>query len=305
MLVSLVAWNTASAGPFQPKTIPAEAKFVGFVDLEAGRQTALGDRLLSILRKLEGYQKFEDFMVSVAGFMPESDIKDLTVYGTRLGDDNDGLILMRAAFDRAKIEQVLTNAEGYKTEKHDDRTVLTWIDTDSRKEVFACVVDAQTIYMGGEKRSLMLALDVLDDVKKAMPENSSLIKAPSPGTWAFAGATEISSAPDSAQNPVFRSMRDARFEISQVENNTRALLSVLALDAERAKQLAKLGDGALAFFLMNTEADPKNPKDPMQNVLAELAPLVKITQEGSEVFTGIEIKNDALDLLIDKVDPTK
>lgn len=288
------------AAPFDPQIVSAEAKFVAFADLEAGGKTTVGEWLLTQLRDNPEYQNFEQIMVNAAGFMPASDIRDVTIYGDKYQHDPEATILLRASFDVDRLATALGHAQGFASEGYNGHTVMNWIDEKNGRRIYACLFDETTIVMTASDARLKSSIDVLDDRAKALPDDSKLPRPADEHAWAFLAGVGLYDAPAVAQNEMLSDVADrALLSVGQVEQNTTLSLTLFTESPDRAAQTLSVIDGFKAIGAMagnrRRAAVPERAK-----LISELARNTSTRADGNDVVATLNLTNDRAIQIIEK-----
>jgi hypothetical protein len=285
LLMASAASVLVSAGwaePFDPLVVHRDARFAAHVDLDAARKTDIGAMILERIRQSAEYQQLEDFLLQAAGFMPESDIRDITLYGFGFQPDPQAVVVLRANFDRERLVQALSFAQGFDSDVYNGQSLLTWIDDKSGNPVHASIVDDETILFAGMRNLLEQAVDAVTDSADALAGDSFLGVAGDPARWAMFAATDLKSAPGAAGNPVLSQLDNTRIEIVQRDQDTVATLSTTAVDAAQGEQLFNLANGLKALAIMNGMKSDPAPTDE-EKLVAEIAGKAELSRKDQTV----------------------
>lgn len=277
-----VSVNAAWAEPFDPGVVHRDARFAAHVDVDAARKTDIGAMILERIRESADYQQLEAFLLQAAGFMPESDIRDITLYGFGYQPDPQAVVVLRANFDRERLTQALSFAQGFDSESYNGQSLLTWIDDKSGKPVHASIVDDETILFTGMRNLLEQAVDAVTDTADALAEGSFLGAASDPASWAMFAVTDLKSAPGAAGSPVLSQLANARVEIAQRDQDTVAMMTTAAVDAAQGEQLFNLANGLKALAIMNGMKKDPPPTD-QEKLVAEMAGNAELSRKEGTV----------------------
>lgn len=285
------------AAPFDPLSVSADAKFVAFFDLEAGRKTALGGWAMQRLQEDPKYQQFEQTMINAAGFMPATDITDVTIYGDKYADEPDATLLIRGVFDSNKLANALTFAQGFKSDVYNKHTIMSWIDEEKDRPVHACIIDDKTIVMTSNVERLMSSIDVLDDSTKAMKDDSPLPRPTHKDAWAFAVGADLQSSPAVIKNDALNGVLDRGvFEIAEEGGRSSLILTLQTQTPEQAQQALNAANGLKALVQMAANRRPPVPE--RAKLGADLAKATTVQAAGNTVSLVLALENEeAKDLL--------
>jgi hypothetical protein len=238
------------------------------------------------------YIEFEKLMLNAAGFMPASDIADITLYGERYADEPDATLVIRAAFDSAKLAGALEFAKEFESDSYNGHTLMSWIDEEKDRRVHACIVNEKTIVMTNSVGRLKLSVDVMDDTTKAMTDESSLPKPVKKEAWAFAVGTDLGTSPAVMKNEVLNGLLNrAAFELAEEQGKSTILLTVETETPEQAQQALSAVNGLKAVVQM--AANRRRGEAPVRaKFVAELASSVVAQASEKSVSVSLTLPND-------------
>jgi hypothetical protein len=183
-LPAFLAIPLASAAPFQPAHIPAEAQWFLHGDLTGLRKTETGNSLLKEIRSNEN-ELLTD-VEELFGFDLLSDLTDVTLFGN--GKEDEAAIVLSGEIGRAHLEEVIVQADDYETSSHGTITIHHW--DDEGKPQHAAFHRDQTVIISEKRDLVSLALDVLSQKKPGLNPDFSLPSA-DPVIVAFANIQKI------------------------------------------------------------------------------------------------------------------
>lgn len=289
------------AAEFDPLVVSSDAKFVVFVDLEAGGRTAVGGWILDRIKENPEYQQFEEVMVNLAGFMPASDIHDVTIYGSKYAEPSDASLVIHGNFDAARLGDALTLAPGFQSDVHNTHTLLAWTDEKNGKRVHACIFDQRTIVMNSDVEHLKAAIDVLDTPEKALNEKSTLPRPAQPGVWAFAVGTELGASPGVKENELLRGFLErATIEVAEKETNSLVTMKVMMHTPEQAAATRSIFEGLKGFAQLAANAAAAR-SDEKAKLAGELAQMATTQVNENDVIVTLALKNDTATRILDRV----
>lgn len=184
LLPAVLAIPLASAAPFQPTHIPAEARWYLHGDLTGLRETVTGSIFLEEIRKKEA-TKLADIQ-NLFGFDLLSDLTDVTLFGS--GKEDEAAVVLSGKIGRAHLEQVITQADQYQSSTHGAAILHHW--DDQGKTQHAAFHGDDTVIISGQKDLVLLALDVLSKKKPALAADLTL-PSTNPVIVAFAKIKDI------------------------------------------------------------------------------------------------------------------
>ncbi len=302
---ALTLCRAAGAAPFDPLVVAGDAKFVAFVDLEAGRKTAVGGWIIERIQENPGYQQFEQIMLQLAGFMPASDIHDFTIYGNRFVEEPDASLVIHANFDSVRLANALTMARDFTSDDYRGHSLLSWVDEKDGKRINACIFDTQTIVMNKSVEALKAAVDVLDDPNKAMNEKSELPKPAQQDSWAFAVVSHLDSAPAVLKNELLNGFLDrGSLELGEKDASAVATLTVITRTPLQAQWTRRMMDGAIAAVQLASNQRGATTQEATK-LAGELIEKVTTHVEGNNVVATLSLQNDRVKQILTRLQEMK
>jgi hypothetical protein len=298
VLLCLTLATAASAGPIQPKEVPADAKFVVHVDVSKGLDTRLG-RFILDHAKAKGLGDKVDQFEQMTGVNLLTDIKGVTVYGKAYAEKS-AVLLIRGTFDQQKLTQLLEAGDTYEAIKHGDYTIHRWVDEkaaakDKHAERYGVFHGDGLIVMAGSLEPVKAALLVLDGHQKNATANEALHDAiaPAGGTVATLAAFDIE-VPEHKRNAVIDKVKDVRLSIGEAENTLTLSATVTAIEAEQAEQMADSLRGLKAMVLLSAQRRQDNGNAKFPPEALDLLRAVNIAQEGASVTVSADWSTDTV-----------
>ena len=111
LLPAFLAIPLASAAPFQPTHIPAEAQWFLHGDLTGLRKTVTGGILLKEIRSNENDMLTE--VEELFGFDLLTDLTDVTLFGS--GKEDEAAVVLSGKISRTHLEEIIVQADDYET----------------------------------------------------------------------------------------------------------------------------------------------------------------------------------------------
>lgn len=139
-----------AADPALLSLVPAGAKMIAGIDADRAKNSVFGQRLMAQIR--EDNKGFQEFLAQT-GFDPRRDIREVVVAGTE--DKKQGIVLIRGAFDTAKIKAAML-AHGVAATQY--QGVELWSGAGKRSDG-AIAVLTSTLAVGGSDEMVKAALD--------------------------------------------------------------------------------------------------------------------------------------------------
>jgi hypothetical protein len=150
----------ARAAPFDPTRVPADARYVGHVDMDALRPTHLWDEINDRLVGNEAFGAKMGLFEQGSGMRFPRDLHDVTIYGKDAGDTN-AVTLVHARMNRDQFMAALVNfAPNAAADSLGKYDTVSWDDGD--RKMFATFHDESTLIFARSEANLGWALDAID-----------------------------------------------------------------------------------------------------------------------------------------------
>lgn len=291
--VMFVAASAFGAG-LDAKAVPAEAKWVGHLDVAALLNSGLGKLLLDKLAAPEIAEKIEGFVAKV-GMDPRKDLTDVTFWGTSYERDA-GVAVLRGTFDQAKLLALAQKNEKYKAIEHNGATIHSWVQKpDTPKDSglrFGFFADASTLVIAGSEAGAKLAMDVLAGKVPALAANSPLLPALKEGTFLSVAGIDLAGAPQAAKNPQWAQLLSSGCaQLGQSGENVFLDITIVAADEKAANGMRQMVSGLLAMAQMAAE---KGAEKGRGGAWLDLLNAFTVGGQGTTVTVGAEIEQAKL-----------
>jgi hypothetical protein len=303
-LLALSVPAIARADPLDAKMIPADARWVLHVDMDATRDTKLWAALDN---QLTGNRDFQDGIgkiEQITGASFPRDLHDVTLYG-RSSDDTAGVVIVHAKVNRQQIETLLKMNAAYDSKPYGEYQLLTWHDDDKNKTMFGTFRDDSTMIIAQSSDLVRSALDVLDDKSPCIKMDSPLAAGAKPQLMAFvaaAGLKDLKKAGE-APSPVVQQMQSAWISLTETDGTANLKASVVADTAENAEQMTHLLDGAKAIVSL-TANNKDNPAAAKAKTLSSLLDKLTCKRDDKTITLdwslAVDKSIEAFDMMTDR-----
>ena len=298
----------SQAGPDDLALVPAGAAVVAYANVHDVMQSEFRQRLTAAMdSKSEGRHKFQE----ETGIDIEQDIDSVVAAGMPKagGTGHDGgFVALRGRFDTTRIEALVSSKGGVLDEYRGARLLLPPAKTDEQGgqpgqprhdgPPAIALVNANLVIVGSLD-AVKAAIDrqqdsgspsILSDgefvqMLEAMDGGSSM--------WAIGRSSALMTDPAELPDQLASKLPGVKWVAASghVNGGLRASLRAEATDAEAAKNLRDIVQGALAIARLQVDGKP------------ELAPLLEGLQvegTGTTVSVNVAMPSELLDLLIDQ-----
>ncbi len=285
LAISLItaASSVAMADPFDAKIVPADAKWIIHIDVDAVAKSAfwpmVEQRINGNPNTQAGVQKFE----MIAGMTLPHDLHSVTLYGLGF-NESEGIVVAKANANQQQLLALLQMNPSFNSVTHGEHEIVSW--EDKGKTMHGAFFATDRVVISQTQENVEKALDLLDGKGDALKADSVLAQPAGAGVLAGIASdavAELAKKPENKNNPVFANITSAWITISEQNQNVTLKGTFGAADPTKAQQLKTSAEGLRALGMMlatNESADPK------LKMIAPLLPPLEITSQGSNVMVN-------------------
>ncbi len=306
-IAAMLTWAaTVQAGPVDFKDIPGDAKWFAHADVDAMRNSTLVERayhqaIQELPQAEEHFQKVEE----ISGMDPRQDLHSLTFYGTKFVPDR-GVLIVRADFDKARLEQKAQEAPDHEASRHEEWTIHTWTHDKGKpgeRAVAGAFFKPSVLVFASTVDELKKALNALAGKGQSLAGKDSALTAEIPAGTAFvARAVGLAGAKLPAKSPVVEKTK--RISIAMGEDGGKGFFQgeLAAADQQTAQQVKEIIEGGRAMVTLQhgNDADAKVLLDALEVGLSEKvvsvelrAPIDRIWQAAKKARAEVERQRKA------------
>ena len=294
LTAALLLAPIAIAGPLQPDRVPADARWLLHVDVEALVDSSVGG---DILANAEMFDLELDEIEEELGLDPKEDFYSVTIYGEGDPDDEEDLVVMLETSPRVDdVLDALSNEDAYREIEANGYTLHRWDD-----EFYAWIGRAdernrRLVVMAGRKLNVIDALRVRDGKRKSLADgagddsHSVMGDHPKAGSLVFAFARGMPWLEDDDDPASVIARRSDRMLIDLREKGETATLhaAIAAKTEEDADNIRDVIQGVVALGRILSNSDSE--LDELNTLLNN----VRVTSEGNEIRLKISGTADTL-----------
>ena len=286
----LICLPKAKAGPVDRSVLMKEPAWALHIDVDALRATTAGKHLLAEWEKPDEQAKFAVFKV-LFSFDPRKALHGVTLYGSSSAPE-DGVVLIYADFDSARLQKLAEMAEDYKSAPHRQHTLSSWVDAQRREKeggkprTYAAIHTDRVVIFGQKQERVAHALDVLDRVQPSFkaaavfPQFGSGVQALV--AEGFASRFELPN--DGPHAAVFNASRSGWLELRESDGKILGKVVLEARDKESAEKIVTLVRGLVALMGLQTE----KPESVM------LTKFLSVQQDGERAVVNLAVPATAV-----------
>jgi len=247
----------APAAPLQPADVPQQPAWVLHWDLDAFRQTTLGQHFLTELEKEEHRKKLEAFK-AMFRFDPRTALHGLTLYSPTKAKE-DGVLLVYADVDAAQLAALAQAARDHQTLNHRNHMVHHWIDEKRPPKdgvparTYAAIYQSRIVIFGQRAERVTEALDVLDRLRPNLLLDAPLVQAIPRDAFLVGLARGGAVSDQDPQGAVFRQSRLMRLAVRETGQQLRGQLTLETDNEEIALQLENVVRGLMGLLALQQD----------------------------------------------------
>jgi hypothetical protein len=290
--VAALAARLALGGPLDQGAVDKDAKWVVHVDVEAGLASTCGRYLLEEIRKSP--EKVIEQATAKTGLDPTKDVRSVTIYGFKPGEDNDGVVV---AITSAAADQLAEKLRGAKLEDFETSVkagVRRYAWTAEGHSWYMAVRPAKAdadrvVVVASEEDALDQGLAVLGGGRESLrtlgngEADEPLLSVPGKGSIVFVAVKGLGDCPKFKANIVkdARSLViDAGEDSAEKGKEIYARASMSVGDPQRAVNMQQMVQGmvALAGMVCRDHGAPE---------VADSLARVKVGADGASVTASV------------------
>ena len=235
--------GVAGAKPFDPRQLPAQAKWFVHANVDQFKKTRLGKFALRQMEPFSQKLKPLELMLKIEF---RKDIAGLTLYGTGK-DKAESVVVVHGKFDRKQLAAAAEMADEHRVIKHREHVIHHM--EDEKGAHYGCLKMNHTLLMSDGLKTLRGALDVLDGKADPLKPDSIMAKATA-GKHPFflVGLVDLEALGElDADSKVFEKMKSLCFVLGEAEDNIQGRLMVQPRDRKTGEQILQIFRGMVAM----------------------------------------------------------
>jgi len=298
LLILLAMARLLSAEPLDARQLPANAAWVVHLDVEAAKASVLAQAVRDNWMNQPEIRKAIQKARNATGMDPTREIRSLTLYGLDYSPEQTVLIV-RGKVDRPRLEALLQKIPGYRHEVVDGHELHFW--TEEQNHARAGISNSRagaffrddTIVISADTKTLIVALNVLEEKVSSLSATSPLALVANEGTFVQAAAVGFADAKNlPIQSPILRQCESGSIALGEHQGTvffhgkliTRSAESAAqvksAFDAWRGISMRKMADDIQRLLLrpLNVDENDKTIEIDWAQSSKELVKLIQARQ---------------------------
>jgi hypothetical protein len=254
--VVLALASLAQATPLDVKQVSADMKWAAHLDVDGLIASGLVKKAREEI--LKAHPEIESHLTMLRNlwrFDPLKDLHAVTVYGTQLKKDT-GVAIIHANVDQKMLLEMVKTTPDHQVTTYGKFELHTWLKDGTKREN-ATFFKPDVIVFGASLDELKAALDVLDGTKPGLSIDSNELNGlVPPGTIFVAGAKDIDTAELPRESALIKKAESFLLVVGEKEGQVTVRATLNVKEAEIAKQIKTIIDGALALGTLVKSDDP-------------------------------------------------
>lgn len=251
-----LVWSNAArravAAPLDAADVAAHAKWLAHIDLDAMRDSKIGEHVRSQALKNEQVEKGLEKMRDDLGLDFQKDVHGATVYGTDF-TPRSGVLVLYATLDKEKILGALKSKPDFTESKADDgQDLYSWTEKmggGKEHTVWAAFAKPGVAVMADSAENIKAALAVVGG-KGGLSSSSPLLADAPKGSFIQAAAVDVSEAKIPGNSPLIKQIEALHIAIGEEEGDDFVNVKVEAATADAAKEMKSMVDGLTGMIAL-------------------------------------------------------
>lgn len=267
--MALVVWGlsvsapmSASAAPLELKHVPADARWLIHVDVDAVRQSTVVQRLhQKIIERHPHAQHMGNVVNQLTGCDPRHDLYGITIFGQALVPDR-GVMLMHVKHDTQKVRNWLNTLVAVETVKVGNRDVYSFTHEHHgrRRPVVVTWVDDLHLLASSSVDEAKWALAVIDGQAACVAPEAPMAGHIPPGTTVLLRAIGINEAKLPHRDPIAEQTCTYRFVMGEYQGQSFFRSRSVMTNQAVVGQVTRMLDGLKALGEVHVGNNPDGKK---------------------------------------------
>lgn len=278
--IALAFPTTATAKPLDPTHVPANAKWVVHFDFESLSKSEFADAIRQ--RKPKAIKAVRQWIRERYGIDMPDDLRSATAY-SRDYRVHTGTVVLKAAYDTAKVETQLTKAMNHRTTQWQGHTLHTvTLSKQTRKEggpsgdeeMTVVMLDNDTVIFGSSVPNTKKAIELFAGEAASLDASDSPLLTEAVRTaWMYGAAIDLQKLKDHPVSmPILSQHEKIVWSFGKRDGQIYEQADLVASSDDVAKSMMKILDGIVAYESLWSAGS-----QPMSAIMKD----VRVTQQGN------------------------
>ena len=262
-LVLLLGFHgQTQAAPLDLKHVPANAKWLAHVDVDALRSSTVVQKMWK--KTLETHKEAEahlGMVTALLGMDLRSDLYGMTFFGNEIGK-HTGTLIVHAKMDQKRLMGMAQAVPGQSTKKYGDYDVFSFVHKHHNRSqnVAGTFFKTDRLILSSSVEELQSALDVLGGKSGSVAEGAPLAGRVPPGTTVLFRIAGVAAADLPCKCDVAKKIDSFRLVMGEDHDQSFFRTRTVTTDAEVTNQLRAVIEGGRAMALLHCGDDPAGKK---------------------------------------------
>ena len=280
------------------EVLPAEAQFVGMVDLEAMQRNSAFNPFEEANMASEFGARIQDF-IDATGFNPEQDLKEVYFAARSMERGEKPTFVAYASFDRDRLQDYVEQNMSDTFARTDYKGITVYRSTeDGETFAFALATD-NMIVASPDETGVHSMLDRLAGSGESLKSNAhmmELVKTASGGSSAWFVARDLGTQMMREQGPtddpvgrdvqqIGKAVQDVAVSVKMQQDGAEGTVFMMTKEGISASDVASLTKGVVAAMKGSAKMDSKELK---------MLDDIRVTAKGDQVRVNFYVDNDML-----------
>ena len=262
LAIVLGAAATVRAEPVNPKQVPADAKWLAHVDVDAMRASTVVQKAWQKCMEMhKDAAKHLEKAREMWGFDLQTDLHGLTFFGKEPGK-HTGVLIVYAKLDLKQLSEKAEKAPDHKVVKYGSYNLHSWTHKGPHHAgtVSGTSFAGDRLLLASSVEELKAALDVLDGKSPSLAADSPLAGKLHPGTTLLFRAIGLSTANLPGKCPLAKQMESVRIAVGEQSGQSFFRAKAVMTNAEVVGQVKAIVEGAKALATLHCGSNPQVKK---------------------------------------------
>lgn len=251
LLAGILSAVACQAGPPDATQIPADAKWIAHIDVDAAKQSkvisaGMKDCLKPVLQEMsrEFSQRTPWASLGIG------DIRSVTLFGSKIAMNNGGAIV-HGTFNEQQLVEHIGQKTDLKTSQYRGRDVYTCTKaagTQFEHQMAFGFADGNTLVVASGLDGLKQSLDRLEGQGQSLADTNSRLAETAPGNFLLVRAMNLNDNDIGENFAIFKLVTDFEYVAGERNGEYSEFTRILADDADVARSIHQFFQGVIASY---------------------------------------------------------
>ncbi len=300
---ALMAAGIVRADALPASAIPADARWVMHLDMDAVRNTPLWEMFQKkfVEPQKEYFTGRKKLVEAATGANMEKDLHGLTLFGTAF-DETSACLLLHVPMDQQRVTTLLKENPEFRSTEHNGHTIMSW--RDQGRLLYGSFAAGDMVLVGRSNKMVALVLDTIDGKSPALKNERLLPVAATtmdggekvaPLWWL--AATDVADLPrtQKVDSPLLAQIDTASLAVGATRERVTIRAAVLAKSEKSAQLLMAAADGVKAMLALAAADERANPQ---VRTLGSAMQNLTLAMDAKDVSATWSVEMEKLDAML-------